>query len=73
MTNALPRVRAAFREANNYDRWMERGQITARERANTIWKRIVADYEQPPIDPGIDEALKDYMERRKREGGSPLN
>lgn len=58
---------------DNYDTWMERGQITAHERANTIWKRMVADYEQPPIDPGIDEALRDYMERRKREGGSPLN
>ncbi|MGB3537699.1 MAG: trimethylamine methyltransferase family protein [Mesorhizobium sp.] len=58
---------------DNYDTWTERGQITARERANAIWKRMVADYEQPPIDPGIDEALRDYMERRKREGGSPLN
>jgi len=58
---------------DNYDTWVERGQITAPERANTIWKRMVADYEQPPIDPAIDEALKDYMERRKREGGSPLN
>jgi trimethylamine--corrinoid protein Co-methyltransferase len=34
---------------------------------------MVAEYEQPPIDPGIDEALRAYMERRKREGGSPLN
>lgn len=58
---------------DNYDTWTERGQVTARERANTIWKRMVADYEQPPIDPAIDEALRDYMERRKREGGSPLN
>jgi len=58
---------------DNYDTWMERGQVTARERANTIWKRMLTEYEQPPIDPGIDEALRDYMERRKREGGSPLN
>ena len=43
---------------DNYDTWMERGQVTARERANTIWKRMVAEYEQPPIDPGIDEALQ---------------
>jgi len=58
---------------DNYDTWMERGQITARERANTVWKRMLSDYEQPPIDPGIDDALKDYVERRKHEGGSPLN
>ncbi len=58
---------------DNYDTWLERGQVTARERANAIWKRMLTEYEQPPIDPGIDEALRDYMERRKREGGSPLN
>jgi trimethylamine--corrinoid protein Co-methyltransferase len=27
---------------------------------------MLASYEQPPIDPAIDEALKDYVERRKR-------
>jgi trimethylamine--corrinoid protein Co-methyltransferase len=58
---------------DNYDSWLERGQATARERANTVWKRMVSEYVQPPLDPGIDEALRDYMERRKREGGSPLN
>ncbi len=58
---------------DNYDTWVERGQVTARERANTIWKKVLANYEQPPLDPGIDVALRDYMERRKREGGSPLN
>lgn len=58
---------------DNYDTWIERGEITARDRANTIWKRMVGEYEQPAIDPAIDDALKDYMERRKREGGSPLN
>jgi trimethylamine---corrinoid protein Co-methyltransferase len=34
---------------------------------------MVADYEQPPIDPGIDEALRDHTDRRKRKGGSLLN
>ncbi len=35
----------------NYGQWLEHGGITARDRANTIWKRLLADYEQPPIDP----------------------
>ena len=39
------------------------------QRANAIWKRLLADYEQPPIDPGVDEALKDFVARRKREEG----
>ncbi|HEV7255248.1 MAG TPA: trimethylamine methyltransferase family protein [Mesorhizobium sp.] len=58
---------------DNHDTWVERGQVTARERANTIWKRMVSEYQQPPIDPGMDEALRAYRDRRKREGGSPLN
>lgn len=52
---------------DNYDTWMERGQITAEQRANQIWKQLLKEYEQPPLDPAIDEALKMYVEKRKRE------
>jgi trimethylamine--corrinoid protein Co-methyltransferase len=58
---------------DNFDTWVERGQATAAERANVVWKKMLADYEQPPMDEAVDEALRDYVERRKREGGSPLN
>ena len=57
---------------DNYQTWVERGSVDATQRAGAIWKQLLAEYEQPPIDPGIDEALKDYMERRKREGGAPM-
>ena len=52
---------------NNYETWLEAGAETADVRANRIWKRLLADYEQPPIDPAIDAALGDYVARRKRE------
>lgn len=52
---------------DNYDTWVERGRVTAEQRANQIWKQLLSEYEQPPVDPGIDEALKDYVARRKRE------
>lgn len=58
---------------DNHGQWLERGGVMARERANGIWKQMLAEYQQPPLDPAIDEALRDYMARRKREGGSPLN
>jgi trimethylamine--corrinoid protein Co-methyltransferase len=58
---------------DNHDSWVQRGSVEAAGRANQIWKQLLEEYEQPPIDPAIDEALRDYMERRKREGGSPLN
>ena len=38
-------------------------------RANRIWKQILADYQQPPLDDARDEALQDYIARRKRDGG----
>jgi trimethylamine--corrinoid protein Co-methyltransferase len=53
----------------NYETWREAGALTAAQRANAIWKQLLAEYEQPPIDPGIDEALRDYVARRKAEGG----
>jgi trimethylamine--corrinoid protein Co-methyltransferase len=36
-------------------------------RANRIWKQLLEEYQQPPLDPAVDEALRDYMARRKRE------
>jgi len=58
---------------DNYDTWIERGSIEAATRANRIWHQMLNEYVEPPIDPGIVEHLRDYMERRKREGGSPTN
>ena len=34
---------------------------------NRKWRAMLDAYEAPPIDPGIDEALKDYMNKRKAE------
>ncbi len=53
---------------DNYETWVERGSVTAEQRANQIWKQLLRDYEQPAIDPGIDDALKDYVAQAKREG-----
>jgi trimethylamine---corrinoid protein Co-methyltransferase len=52
---------------DNHDTRVERGRIDAYARANTIWKKMLVEYEQPAIDVAIDEALKDYMARRKSE------
>ncbi len=55
---------------SNYETWLEAGALTSDVRANAIWKRLLADYEQPSIDPAIDEALRDYVARRKCELGA---
>ncbi len=54
----------------NFERWQEAGGLTATQRANGIWKKLVQEYEQPPLDPAIDEALVDYVARRKEVLGS---
>jgi trimethylamine--corrinoid protein Co-methyltransferase len=53
----------------NFESWREAGGLTAAQRANAIWKQLLADYQPPPLDPAIDEQLKAFVERRKREGG----
>ena len=32
-----------------------------------LWKKALADYEAPPIDAGVDEALRTFIEKRKSE------
>ena len=53
----------------NFESWQEAGSTDAATRANAIWKQMLRDYEQPPLDAAIDEALVDYVERRKQESG----
>jgi trimethylamine--corrinoid protein Co-methyltransferase len=53
----------------NFETWHEDGARTATERANTIWKRLLAEFEPPPMDPGIAESLRAFVARRKEEIG----
>ena len=51
----------------NFEAWEEDGAKTATQRANGIWKQLLADYEKPPIDAAIEEELQAYMAKRKEE------
>jgi trimethylamine--corrinoid protein Co-methyltransferase len=51
----------------NFETWQEAGSLDAARRANALWKRMLADYQRPPMDPAVEEALTDYVARRKRE------
>jgi trimethylamine--corrinoid protein Co-methyltransferase len=57
----------------NYENWSAAGSVQTPERANKIWKQILAEFEPPPIDPAIAEELGEFVERRKREGGAPTD
>ncbi len=52
-----------------YEFWEAAGSPDTAQRANARWKEMLAAYEPPPIDPGVAEALDDYVERRTREIG----
>jgi trimethylamine--corrinoid protein Co-methyltransferase len=57
--------RSATADNNSFEQWLEDGALESPQRANRIWKRMLAEYEAPPIDPGIDEALNEFITRRK--------
>ena len=70
--HTLERYETAFYDPivsdwRNFETWEESGSLSATQRANTIWKRMLDDYEQPTLDAAIDEELKAFMARRKEE------
>ncbi len=58
---------------SNFENWEKRGSLTTPQRANKVWKQILADFEPPPLDEAIREELAEFVERRKREGGAPTD
>jgi trimethylamine--corrinoid protein Co-methyltransferase len=51
----------------NYETWLDDGAKTATQRANGIWKQLLAEFEAPPMDPGAAEGIAEFVTRRKRE------
>lgn len=57
-------------EVANYDsfeQWEEEGSLDAAQRANLIWKRMLREYEPPPLDQAIDAELTEFIARRRSE------
>ena len=51
----------------NFETWQSDGEQTATQRANTVWKRILAEAVPPPLDGELIGALDAFVARRKRE------
>ncbi len=52
-----------------FEKWEAAGSLDAATRANGVWKKTLAEYEAPPLDAGTDEALRDFVARRKAATG----
>jgi trimethylamine--corrinoid protein Co-methyltransferase len=57
----------------NYENWQASGGKDATQRATAIWTRALQDYEQPAMDPAVQEELAAYVARRRADigGGDP--
>jgi len=52
---------------NSFEQWEQEGEKDAAQRANTIWKKMLEEYEAPAIDASTDEALLEFVKHRKSE------
>jgi len=57
--------RSSVADNNSYEQWEEEGSMDTAQRANKIWKKMLNEYVPPELDVSIDEALQDFMTRRK--------
>lgn len=71
-----PHTQARFRtefyrpflsDRQDYESWQSSGVGDAAMRANKIWKQVLKDYERPPLDEAIREALEAFVDRRQKE------
>lgn len=58
---------------DNYPQWLQKGGVDATGRATQVWKQLLAEHQDPGLDPATLEALTAYVTRRKAEGGAPMN
>ncbi len=51
---------------NSFEQWQEEGGQDVQQRANILWKKMLADYKEPSLDIATDEALHDFIAHRKK-------
>ncbi|MGH6884431.1 MAG: trimethylamine methyltransferase family protein, partial [Hypericibacter sp.] len=75
--HTLERYREAFytpllSDWSNFEQWTAAGSVDTTQRAHRIWKTMIAQYEQPAMDPARAEELEAFVDRRCREGGADI-
>ncbi len=57
--------RSALADTNSFEQWHEEGAKDMQQRAYERWQALLASYEPPPLDVAIDEALREFMDKKK--------
>ena len=57
--------RSPLADNNSFEQWQAEGSNDMATRANALWKKQLAEYVAPPLEPSVDEALLDFINRRK--------
>lgn len=52
---------------DSFEQWTSEGAKDSNQRALERARDILANHREPPIDPGLDEALRDFVARREAE------
>lgn len=76
-SHTLANFETAFHQStiadySSFEQWSSEGSLSAEQRANAVWKRMLAEYVDPGIDPAVDEALRDFVARRRAELGDAV-
>lgn len=53
-------------DVDSYEQWSLNGSLDSVDRANAEWKRLLNDYEPPPIDDAVALEVEEWIEARKR-------
>ena len=56
-----------LQDYNTYEQWDEEGRVKADERGRQHARRLLEAYTPPALDPAVDDALGDYVQRRAAE------
>jgi trimethylamine--corrinoid protein Co-methyltransferase len=57
--------RSSIADNNSFEQWEIDGSLDANMRANALWKKMLAEYEEPPVDQAKDEELREWIDRKK--------